>query len=460
MAVTQFAPMSEIVKDGRVYTVVGVSAFEPKRPQPQAASDPLGASRELAVCRSCSYLHDGGTDPAAQQDVCPRCGAGPDSFKSMPLREPLGFRAGERARDFDGNFSWTARAMAARAHTDFTKLTSSPTGAGVVHAGTGRRYVINDNGGRLFEFVGTPAGGPDWGGFISTEAARRDLVYGKDATGDPFSVALGAVQPTDFMFWGPDKPVRPQDGLRLNLAAGALQPSGARETGEGRRGAWYSLAFLLRTAAASLLDVQPLELTAGIYSGLVDDEPALFAFIADTLENGAGFSTYLGTAGLDEFRQAIEVILAELGNDGHAQECTASCYRCLRDYGNMAYHALLDWRLARDLYALLRGGALEVDTIAEEKAVRRWSESFGARVVEGAPVATAHYENPKHGSFAIVAKHPLEASEKTLIPERLTEAQTFAEASLEDLDGVIFIDTFTLDRDPRRVLEMCEEAEA
>ncbi|GIG27358.1 DEAD/DEAH box helicase [Cellulomonas denverensis] len=459
MAVTQFAPMSEIVKDGRVYTVVGVSAFEPRRPRPRAAADPLGASRAVAVCRACSYLHDAEAEASEEQEACPRCGAGPDSFRSMPLREPLGFRASSKVRDFDGNFSWTARAMAARAHTDLTALSKQPTGAGVVHAGPGRRYVINDNGGKLFGFVGTPHDEPDWGGFISTDAVKRDLVYGKDPVGEPFEVALGAVQPTDFLFWGPDQPVRATEGIRLNLAAGARQPSGARESGEGRRGAWYSLAFLLRTAAASWLDIQPLELTAGIYSGRVDDQPAIFAFIADTLENGAGFCTHLGTAGLAEYQEAIAKLLRDLEEEGHAQECTASCYRCLRDYGNMAYHALLDWRLARDLYRLLEGGPLAVDTDAERKAIASWSESFGAQIVEGAPAAMAHLNHPKYGSIAIVAKHPLEASETTLISQRMRDAQVFAEANLGDLDGVVFVDTFTLDRDPRRVLEMCEEVE-
>jgi hypothetical protein len=33
----------------------------------------------------------------------------------------------------------------------------------------------------------------------------------------------------------------------------------------------------------------------------------------------------------------------------HADTCGVSCPRCLREYGNLPYHGLLDWRLAFDM---------------------------------------------------------------------------------------------------------------
>ena len=50
----------------------------------------------------------------------------------------------------------------------------------------------------------------------------------------------------------------------------------------------------------------------------------------------------------------------------------SSCYGCLRAYENQAYHALLDWRLARDWIDLIRGEVLDTsrwETI-ERSAVR------------------------------------------------------------------------------------------
>ena len=39
----------------------------------------------------------------------------------------------------------------------------------------------------------------------------------------------------------------------------------------------------------------------------------------------------------------------------HADACDTSCNKCLRDYGNMSYHPLLDWRLAIDMARLACG---------------------------------------------------------------------------------------------------------
>ena len=91
MAVSQFAPMSEVVRDGLVHTAVGVAAFEPIGRRPRHPSmDALGIDRTIYLCRSCSFLSDEDLGDIA---TCPQCGNGPEGFARMPLREPLGFRA-------------------------------------------------------------------------------------------------------------------------------------------------------------------------------------------------------------------------------------------------------------------------------------------------------------------------------------------------------------------------------
>src|SRR6185369_7580772 len=82
-------------------------------------------------------------------------------------------------------------------------------------------------------------------------------------------------------------------------------------------------------------------------------------FIADSLENGAGYAARLA--------ERFEALLDEA--DRHANDlprhggtpCDSSCHRCLRDYGNRAWHPLLDWRLAVDLLDLLRRRTLDPD---------------------------------------------------------------------------------------------------
>lgn len=460
MAVAVLAPLTEVVRDGRIYPVVGIAAFEPVRPHPQPDPDALGPERLISICRACAHLdeHAAGAGTLPGADVpCPKCGAGPGSYSSMIMREPLGFRAGI-GQDFDGAFSWSPRAIAVRALANLDGLSPVRTAEAACYSGRGRRFVINDNGGALFTFRQSAAGGADWGGYVSVAAIDQGMLPGSAAAGPPFSVALGAIQPTDFLFLGPSHATDPVTGLRLNLNA-VRQQSGAWDPTEGRRGAWYSIAFLLRTAAAAFLDVQPLELMAGIYAALADAEPATYAFIADTLENGAGFSSRLGSRSvLPDLLNSIEQYLTELQDDAHASQCASSCYRCLRDYGNMAYHALLDWRLARDLFRILTGHGLTVDIAAEQAALTRWAASYQATVLDGLPAAAAILDTPLRGRFIIVARHPLEASESSLIAPRLAEACAQAEAVTPRAAAALFVDTFTLDRDPRRVIQMCDEA--
>ncbi len=453
MAVSQFAPLSEVVRDGTVYTSVGVVDFEPvgRRPRP-LAGDALGTVRAIHLCRSCSYLTD---DDIGDVATCPRCGYGPEGFEKFQLREPRGFRSSSIKRDFDGNFAWTPRAMAARAHANLVELTKTNFGSAVAYFGPGDRYVINDNGGRLFRFRSAAPSGHDWGGYVSVDAIEKDLLRPNDANGPEFEVALGAVQPTDFLFIGPQHGTITNQGLRLNFG-GTVQPYGVPELKDGRRAAWYSLAFLVRKVAAAKLDIEPLELVAGIFTGLANGESVPFAFIADTLENGAGFSTHLGRQPiLGELTQQLHEHLDRLAEPDHAGSCSASCYRCLRDYGNMAYHALLDWRLARDLLEVLESGRLTIDAAVETAALRTWSYGYAASPLTNVPGAV-RFTHPRLGDHVLIVRHPLEASEKAFIGDRLAEVMAEAEVEAQSVQGIVFADTFTLDRDPGKVFELCE----
>ena len=244
------------------------------------------------------------------------------------------------------------------------------------------------------------------------------------------------------------------EGIRLNLLS-APQEYGAPDLRDGRRAAWYSLAFLLRKVAAARLDIEPLELAAGIFAGVAEDGFATYAFIADTLENGAGFSTHLGSK--DELPRLIEdvrVYLGRLAETDHAAGCSSSCYRCLRDYGNMSYHALLDWRLAGDLLDVLRHGRLTVDQELQARTLHAWSRAYdGATLIDGVPGAV------RYGEHILIVRHPLEASEKYLMGDRLAEMMAEAEARSSGFATVVFADSFVLDRDPARVFKLFAESE-
>ena len=61
--------------------------------------------------------------------------------------------------------------------------------------------------------------------------------------------------------------------------------------------------------------------------------------------------------------------------DPHERECATSCHRCLREFGNMAHHPILDWRLALDMIRLA------LDANASIDLTNSWWASLVNRIV-------------------------------------------------------------------------------
>lgn len=96
-------------------------------------------------------------------------------------------------------------------------------------------------------------------------------------------------------------------------------------------------------------------------------------FLADAIENGAGFTTFLRAK--PRFAELVDTTLATVAShweDPARHACGSSCPGCLRDWSNTPYHPLLDWRLAADLLEVLIHGAPQRD---------RW-ETVRARAVD------------------------------------------------------------------------------
>ena len=215
-----------------------------------------------------------------------------------------------------------------------------------VWAGTETVYVVNDNDGQLFNFEK-----------LSQEEtwATRDALASVgvsnpvfDAAVQPDPRALASVKSTDVMLLG----------IR-NWPAG-IRTSPAGDQGLGTRAALYSFGFLARRAAADLLDIHERELRVGLRvlrtpAGAVTGQ----VFVSDSLENGAGYSSLLGqppeTEGLIRYivGQHQTTFYDFLVSGQHMgpgpTACATSCPDCLRDFSNLAYHSILDWRLGLDL---------------------------------------------------------------------------------------------------------------
>jgi hypothetical protein len=113
-------------------------------------------------------------------------------------------------------------------------------------------------------------------------------------------------------------------------------------------------------AAAVSLAVEPREFDAGVR---LIAQPARVGgfvpqvFLADATENGARFVTHLAApARFDELIQEARRLVAGWEDDT-VHRCGSSCPSCLRDWSNLSYHPILDWRLAADVLDILTTGA-------------------------------------------------------------------------------------------------------
>jgi ATP-dependent helicase YprA (DUF1998 family) len=442
LAVSQFAPGSQLVKDKAVHTVIGVADWQPSGGMVRADPNPLGDPEEIAYCRHCLFLSSDSDLPGLRDGdppVCPSCGA-VDGYGLIDLRQPRGFRTDFKPSDFQGSFDFTPSTGSSRVVPAPEMITESHAN-GILRRGTGRVYVVNDNNGRGWRF----ARATNWPGLLSVDVAESGTMATRpdmpDLDGEgSLSVALGASYVTDLALIGVrDSP----PGLALNPTRRV-----------GLRAAWYSLGFLIREAAVRWLDVQSRELRVGLwYQPLGDEDVRAWIYLADTLENGAGYATHIGRP--DHFASVMEEargFLDGLGMPTHADNCDSSCYDCLRDYYNMAYHPLLDWRLADDLLGLIAGTGLDIERAAvrERTLAEGFAEDFGGEAValDGGVSAV------KLAGRLIVITHPLESHQ---VEQAATERLAEAIADAEDRgfgalgSGILLEDTFTMLRTPGRI---------
>lgn len=409
LAVSMFAPGAETVKERTIHTAIGVAHYTRQGPFAVADPNPLGPAVMVGLCGNCQHVETA----APNSPACPVCGApagtGDRDYQAMDLRQPKGFVSYfTKARDYDGVFDFVPRAAR-------PKVGRPPFNIGVhrnfdIGSGQGRLHVINDNAGRLFHLSAEPWARGAMVDIASANAAdeKHAASVGRRpgtalaATAPVVTCALAAISETDMMLLG----VRDYGAGR---AADPRTPAG--------RAALYSLAFMLRRAAAVYLDIQDYELKAGIRS---QEDPALGSvvgqvFLCDTLENGAGYATHLGQPAVSE--QLLQMIVQNshwqfhdrLVHASHTDACDTSCPDCLRSYSNLAYHNLLDWRLAIDMANL----ALDASSVVSLSGplwmrVADLAASTLAAARPGFARATfAGLPGLSNGSDAIIVTHPL-----------------------------------------------------
>lgn len=427
LAISQFAPGSETVKEGMIHTAIGVVNYQRQGVTVVEQPDPLGPPITVGSCGVCQAIDDSVPLPPA----CPVCRAAVGVFRAIDLAQPAGFRTlYGTERDYDGVFEWMPRAT--RPKLGVTSATVESAANFEVSRTSDTVYVINDNNGDLFSFEKLPGNGETW----ATSAALRKVRpnWNPAFTSAPDRRALAAVSPTDVLV--ANVAVWP-----FGCAANPLRVEG--------RAAHYSFGFMIRRAAAVRLDISDSELKVGMRT-TVDARRDVIGqiFLADTLENGAGYSAQLGRP--DEFRRLLEDLVSDdainrlsLRDEpsDHGAACRTSCHDCMRDYNNLAYHSILDWRLGLDMARLALDASAPVDF-----SPPYWRD-LPRQAIRGLHVALPGSEMVEYGGLhavkglgrAVIAIHPLWTEDHPSILAAIDAAQAdgAADVSLRSTFGLI-----------------------
>lgn len=419
IAISQFAPGAETVKDGMVHTAVGVVEYRCYGARVTEVANPLGPPTPMGLCRHCQAV---AMRPSNGVVTCQVCGCGAPDFQVIQLAQPRGFRTlYDGGRDFDGVFEWTPRAS--RAKIDAERL---PMISGLnfeFWSGESEVCVVNDNAGRLFRFEKL-AQGETW---VTRDAVdqinqqRTDSGLAQVAVryaqgGSPDDRALASIKRTDILVLG------------LRSVPPIIDLSPLRVEG---RAALYSFGFLLRRAAAVLLDINEWGLRVGLRV-VRDSQDRIVGqvFLSDNLENGAGYCSQFGR--LPEAERLLRFVTDPNGSflsrldAAHANRCATSCPDCLRDYSNMAWHNILDWRMGLDVARLALDGNATVDFAqsywrgVDESAGNGYFNALGWRPVlfAGLPAAVA-----PHGSRGELLVHALWSETHPQILQARAEAR-------------------------------------
>lgn len=327
MAISSYSPGSVIVKDKREYVVTGL-VNKISAGNKTVNGKVVSYQRLVAKCETCGIQL-----LANPSDKCVTCGKQTQTFT---LIEPNGFLS-MGGRDFQGRNSRGTNAGLLQLVDASSKVSEiSLKEYSLVSYEQATTLLMNDNNGKGFEFneLESTSGNGAW---MIPKHTDKGQPLGK-------SFALASMKTTDVLELRLGTLGIPQDNFDVfEIPAG--------------KAALTSLCELLRLSASDVLDIGSTEIQAGIRISKSQNGLVTSIFLADTLENGAGYCVELGKA--DKFKILLENI-SNLGvqkweSSLHSNNCDSSCQNCLRSYENLRLHSLLDWRLGLDMVDLILG---------------------------------------------------------------------------------------------------------
>lgn len=436
MSITAFAPGAVVVKDGSEHLAVGFAAYHvvgaSTRPR-----DPLGTPLPVHRCGECGSLD---TRPSGQPLNCSVCG---EPMTAFSVYQPEGYRTIYSSPDYDD-------AHITPMYAGYSELSANIElsverrlhGTSVRLLEQAEVVSVNDNNRKLFSLSKQSDG--------SVVASNRDLYrrplpeFMRTGGVQLDEAAIGEVRRTDVLLLG-------LDGLKL--------PDGSVATRRGEcpagHGALLSFAEFLRNAAKAYLDIEQAELEVGLQPARNGGTVSARVFLADALDNGAGYALELGEpANLERLLRSIQSDTGgRLRRDPHGTACTASCPGCLRNYENRFNHWALDWRLGLDVVDLALGQELDVSQWGDWTGVlmRSFIAGYGAHVKTSESVFNGipALVTAEGRGAAVLIGHPLwrhdEANWNPLMRRAVGELRDLG------ISEVKVSDAYVLDRTPVKI---------
>lgn len=412
VALAEFAPRSQLIKDKKVYTSIGVAW--PKGNRKFNKSTVIGEQapeeKKMTICFECS---------AIQYDwfeVCGSCGAVPPNIGAFLSWQPAAYVTNFQYKVYDGHFNPVRQKimtfpLSENESSEWNPITTVSKMNIECCSFAGYLIKANCNGREGFNFHRLKHSKLSY--FYATEEAintchNREDLLSSSIEQIPNNVALYTEQKTDILL------------VRLkNQIDGTTWEQ--MEPGQIEReiSCWRSLAELIARAIIYKEDIEPNELTVGIKRYKKKDQAGIeisswAAFIADNLDNGAGYSSKYASP--DSCKELVDYALDMCSSffvASHANSCTSSCYKCLRHYENRMDHTKLDWRLGFDMLQIIAGKIDKVDLMGShwtsliERIIPIQVSQYLSREMKLTKIEGHHVLICPEGDNNIVLVHPL-----------------------------------------------------
>lgn len=232
------------------------------------------------------------------------------------------------------------------------------------------------------------------------------------------------------------------------------------------KGAFYSAAFLLQRTLADDLDIDPEEIEIAAIDSIelpevngITGRKSASIVLVDELPNGSGFIEQL-YSNFDKYAKKC-INPDKLDNYNYSiitnQECMDSSYTDLKNYRNMNFHPLLDWRLGVGLIRVLcsenyQSGLTDDDyDFPELKNWLSFAKALGENMEKDFDNIEAKTFGKLHGFcisdiYNVIIVHPF-WNYTTHQPNEESNVLTSA-MEIAGLENLFFIDTFNLHRRP------------